>query len=149
MFVDKEAILPHNNRISTCSDKIGAVGKVSILQALYQKDGKRRKFFKVLRTEDPYTHAYSFGKQPASGNRKRDVKPELHDLSGCCRRTPCRKHVLQQCHAHFTRSGTNSRLSPQHIFISRQFVTEGDRTQLFDRAIGTRFFLVCFSRRRR
>ena len=42
MFVDKEAILPHNHRVRTGSGKIGAVGKVDISQALHQTDGKGR-----------------------------------------------------------------------------------------------------------
>ena len=43
MFVDKDGVLPHNHRIPTGSGKIGAVGKVDILQALHHKDGKERK----------------------------------------------------------------------------------------------------------
>ena len=59
MFVDKDGVLQHNHRIPTGSGKIGAVGKVDILQALHHKDGKGRKIILscVFRPEDPYTHA--------------------------------------------------------------------------------------------
>ena len=48
MFVDREGVLPHNHRIPTGSGKIGAVGKVVILQALHHKDGEERQTIFVL-----------------------------------------------------------------------------------------------------
>ena len=68
IFVDKEALLPHNHRLPAASGNVGVVPQIGIIQDRQQKGGVRSKnIFQVLRLEDPYTRA------PASGDRKRDL----------------------------------------------------------------------------
>ena len=99
-------------------------------------DGERKTLIQVLRTEDPCTHAYVLGTRPASGDRKRNVERVCHNLSGRCRLTLYHTHVFQRTHALRTHSGTNSVfISGAHSF-TQVCQTEGDRTQMFDRATG-------------
>ena len=75
MFVDKEATLPRSHKVSTGSGKIGAVGKVGIIQALHQKNGKGRK--KFSKSSDRKTRAHTLTyleRDAASKDRKRDVE---------------------------------------------------------------------------
>ena len=58
MLVDKEAILPHNHQIPTGNGKIGAVGKVEIIQALHQEDGEGRTKFPSQQNGRP-VHSHS------------------------------------------------------------------------------------------
>ena len=75
MFVDKEATLPRNHRVSTGSGKIGAVGKVGIIQALHQKDGKgRKKFSKSSERKTRTLMLIYLERDAASEDRKRDVE---------------------------------------------------------------------------
>ena len=61
IFVDKEAILPHNLRLPAASGKIGVVGSIGLIQARHPYSDKGRRYihiFQVFRAEDTYTHAH-------------------------------------------------------------------------------------------
>ena len=74
IFVDKEAKVPHNDRLPAASGKIGVVGKIELFQVRHPKDGFERMLLFVLRSEDPYAHAHVLGNSDAaSGDPKRDV----------------------------------------------------------------------------
>ena len=90
IFVDEDAILPHNHRLPAASGKIGVVGNIGRIQVRHQKDCKGRKegkhvLLQVLRSKDPYTHAHVLKTATQLRGRVRDLNEYSTVWGGRCR----------------------------------------------------------------
>ena len=95
MFVDKEAILPHNHQIPTGNGKIGAVGKVEIIQALHQEGGEGRTKFPSQQNGRP-VHSRS-----RTWNATRLGETEMRDVT-----VPLKSFLRVQCVAQIRTQST-------------------------------------------